>query len=278
MYTAIASRSNTKLSRIQCLSGNQLKMIAVICMLIDHVTKVFFRSIASKIITPILDAGQMTAEQLTNIYDFYDFLCSIGAIAFPVFAFMLAEGFQHTRNKKHYLLRLAAFALLTEFPFDATFFGRYSEGTPGWPWYWYHQNVFFTYLQALYALWMIEWLSKIKFKPLAFLLRGITVASVCYIAHFVIYGDYRGFGVFLIVVAYALRKNRLLQAAGMLLATIIAGDGLSSSFLISLILILLYNGKRGQKDLKLFFYSFYPIHIAIIGFLDWLIFVILGNP
>ena len=44
------------------------------------------------------------------------------------------------------------------------------------------------------------------------------------------------------------------------------------SFVVSMLLILLYNGERGRKNLKAFFYSFYPIHIAIIGFIDWLLY------
>ena len=98
----------------------------------------------------------------------------------------------------------------------------------------------------------------------------------CYIAQFVVYGDYRGYGVFLIIVAYLLRNNRLYQILGMILAKFVFDRSYYPiSFLISLILILLYNGKRGEKNLKPFFYGFYPIHIAIIGFLDWLIFTVL---
>ena len=46
------------------------------------------------------------------------------------------------------------------------------------------------------------------------------------------------------------------------------------SFLISLVLILLYNGKRGEKNLKMFFHWFYPAHIAVIGLVNWLIFYV----
>lgn len=257
-------------------------------MLIDHVTKVFYRSIALQIFNPMLDAGQMTAEQLMRIQGFVDFLCGIGMIAFPLFSFAFAEGFAHTHSKKQYLLRLAVFALITEFFFDITFFSGVNEDT--WPWYWYHQNVFFTYLQALCVLWLMEKVNKLKFRPLSLLLQGIIVLTACFIAEFFVRGDYDGFGVFLIIVIYVLRKNRLLQVIGMLLAKfIIEGWYYPSSFqfslqnyevtsfLISLILVLLYNGKRGEKNLKPFFYGFYPIHIAVIGFVDWLIFSVLWS-
>ena len=246
-------------------------------MLVDHAAKVFFASSAYRIINPMLAAGQISSEQLRLIDFIYkQILCGIGAVAFPVFAFTFAEGFRHTHSKKRYLLRLALFALISEFPFDATFFGRYQEGLPGWPWYWYHQNVFFTYLQALCALWLMEQANKIKSKPLSVLLQGMIMLIACCVAQFVVCGDYRGYGVFLIIVVYLLRNNRLYQILGMILAKIVFDRFYYPiSFLISLILILLYNGKRGEKNLKPFFYGFYPIHIAIIGFLDWLIFTVL---
>ena len=263
--------------KIRCLSSNQLKMIAAICMFIDHVTKVFYSSVSYRIINPSLVSGRISPEQLHLMHWFYDHvLCGIGAIAFPVFAFAFAEGFSHTHSKKRYLLRLAIFALISEFPFDATFFGRYQEGLPGWPWYWYHQNVFFTYLQALCALWLIEQANRIKSKPVSVLLQGMIVFIACYVAQFVVYGDYRGYGVLLISVAYLLRRNRVYQILGIILTKVVFDRSYYPiSFLISLILILLYNGKRGEKNLKPFFYGFYPIHIAIIGFLDWLIFTVL---
>jgi len=276
MDTAIVNRCTARLSRIQCLSGNQLKLIAAVCMLIDHAAKVFYPSLCYRIINPMLSAGQMSAEQLQPIHSFYMFLCCIGAVAFPVFAFLFAEGFRHTHSKTRYLLRLALFAVLTEFPFDATFFGRYQEGLPGWPWYWGHQNVFFTYLQALCALWLMEQLGKLSCKPLRILLQGAVVLAACYIAQFVVYGDYRGYGVFVILVAYGLHKNRIFQILGLLLAKFLFNKSyFPLSFLVSMLLILLYNGKRGEKNLKPFFYGFYPVHIAVLGFLDWLVFSLL---
>jgi len=288
MLRQITDSSNATLSRIHCLSGNQLKMIATICMLIDHVTKVFYRSIALQIFNPMLAAGQMTSEQLMPIQAFIDFLCGIGMIAFPIFAFAFAEGFAHTHSKKCYLLRLAVFALITEFFFDITFFNGANQDT--WPWYWYHQNVFFTYLQALCTLWLMEQVNRFKSRPVRLILQGVIVSISCFLAEFVVRGDHDGFGVFLIIVIYVLRKNRLLQITGMLLSKCVIEGWYHplflqfalqkyeiQAFLISLIFILLYNGKRGEKNLKPFFYGFYPIHIAVIGFLDWLIFSMLRS-
>ncbi len=277
MHTLLTTRHNSRLFQIQCLSGNQLKMIAAICMLVDHLTKVFYTSAAYRIINPMIDSGQLSADQLRVIHGIYDpILCGIGAIAFPVFAFLFAEGFCHTQSKSRYCLRLAIVALLSEFPFDATFYGRYREGTAGWPWYWYHQNVFFTYLLALCALWLLEECNskvKPKSKLMCYVLQGSAILAVLCLTEFVVYGDYGVYGVFLIIVTYALRKNRLYQIAGMLIVKLLFERSYYPfSFLLSLIFILLYNNKRGEKNLKPFFYAFYPLHIALIGLLDWLLF------
>ena len=277
MLTSITTQLESKLKKVQCLSGNQLKMIAAICMLVDHVTKVFYQSIAYRVINPMLESGALSVERLMVIQNFYQyFLCGIGAVAFPVFAFAFAEAFQHTRSKKRLFLRLIIFSFLSEFVFDATFFSRYAERTPGWPWYWWHQNVFFTYLQAFCALWLMEQIGKLKSKPLSVLLQGMTVLAICYLAECKVYGDYGGYGVFLIIVIHVLRKNRLYQIIGMLFVKhLLFKSYYPLSFLISLVLILLYNGRRGEKNLKSFFYVFYPAHITIVGFLDWLVFTAL---
>ena len=271
----LLTRIDGALGRVQCLSGNQLKLIAALCMLIDHVTKVFYESLAFRVINPGLQAGLFTLESLQPVHLIYDLLCGIGAIAFPVFAFAFVEGFQHTRSKARYLGRLTLFALLSELPFDMTFFYGYSRGKPIWPWYPWHQNVFFTFALALCALWLMEAIQKLPSKPLSILLQALTVAGVCFLAEEVIRCDYGGFGVFLMIAAWLLRKNRTLQVLGMLLAKLLIDPYYElPSIFFSLVLILLYNGKRGKRNLKQFFYGFYPFHIAVIGLLNWLIFYV----
>ena len=95
MVSSLASSCNTRLSRIQCLSGNQLKMIAAVCMVIDHATKVFY----SRMIHPMLEMDWMTPEWYHWIRMAYMVLISIGAVAFPIFAFAFAEGYAHTHDR-----------------------------------------------------------------------------------------------------------------------------------------------------------------------------------
>ena len=85
------------LDNIKLLSGAQLKYIAFLSMLIDHVNKA--------LIYPILDGGL-----LLEISDFFDV---IGRIAFPLFAFFIVEGFFKTKSRKKYLANLLMFAVIS---------------------------------------------------------------------------------------------------------------------------------------------------------------------
>lgn len=285
MTTTTLNRLDNNLGRFQCLSGNQIKMIAVVCMFIDHFWAVFYITFSRLVINPMLQAGLMTFEQAEILLGIYNFFRSIGRIAFPLFCFAFAEGYAHTHSKGRYLLRLALFALISEVPFDITFqFGGGPEGwseeiARHWPMYWRHQNVFFTFLLAFSGLWLMEKAaSLVKWKPLAFLLQCGVAFVVCYLAEFKVRGDYDGFGVFFIFVAYFLRKNRIVQTAGLILATLLFNPGCEPiPFAIALVLMLLYNGQRGQRNLKYFFYWFYPVHIALLGLTDWYLFTFLWN-
>ena len=274
MHNTLLARADTSLARYRFLNDNQLKLIAAICMLIDHLTKVFYQSLAFRIINPMTGTGQITAAMLRRIHWVYDpFLCGIGAIAFPIFAFAFTEGFAHTRSKGKFLIRLLLFALISELPFDWTFFSGVSTIQSQWPWYWDHQNVFFTFALALTSLWLMEAAGKIRQKPLGIAAQCAAALNVCCIAEFVVKNDYGGYGVFLILVAYVTRQNRIVQVLTMLAAKLLFDRFYYPiSFLFSLTLILLYNGKRGRKNRKMFFYWFYPVHIAVIGLLNWLIF------
>lgn len=82
-------------------------------------------------------------------------LDTIGRLAFPIFAFLLAEGFRHTKDVKKYLLRLFLFALVAEIPFNLM-----SEGSFCYP---FHQNVLFTFCIALLMMaWAVQWQTGIR--------------------------------------------------------------------------------------------------------------------
>ena len=114
------------------LSGSALKMIAIATMLIDH--------IAATVIIRVLKFGGYN----DSLYQLYRVMRNIGRIAFPIFCFLLVEGFMHTRDREKYALRLGCFAAISEIPFDLAFNGKILEVG--------YQNVFFTLLLGLLTM------------------------------------------------------------------------------------------------------------------------------
>ena len=123
------------LSRQGGLSGGSLKLIAIGLMFLDHVGAVVLERM-------LLAAGlgeAATSEQVTaflaqngTLY-WADFaLRMAGRLAFPIFCFLLVEGFLHTRSVKRYALRLGAFAIISEVPFDLATSGAISGQTDWW--------------------------------------------------------------------------------------------------------------------------------------------------
>lgn len=258
-----------QICRIQFFTGNSLKVIAVLTMVIDHLCKIVLQWLLSNYWWVMVDNGQMSREQFYKIDNFIRFdLQSIGTIAFPLFCFLLAEGFQYTRNKKRYIGLMLIFALISEIPFDIGFFSRYSlmEGT--FPFYLKYQNVFFTLFLGLLTLSCLKKFScksevrADKIKSVA--LQVISVTLFSGIAE-LIRCDYGMQGILFITAFYVCRNHRIYQVLLFLLAYMGAtGNQPPLCTLLACLLILLYNGKRGKFKLKYFFYVFYPVHILIL--------------
>ena len=111
----------TALSPRCSFSGTALKTIACITMLVDHIGA---SCIEAGILTPGLDSGTLSRDTLSAypLYRLDMVLRFTGRLAFPIFCFLLVEGFVHTHNVKGYLGRLVLFGLLSEVPFDLAFF------------------------------------------------------------------------------------------------------------------------------------------------------------
>ena len=273
-----ACRLDTQIGRIRFLSGNSLKIIAVLAMVIDHTCKIVFQWLLSNYWGVMVDNGEMSWEQFAQIDNFIRFdLQSIGTIAFPLFCFLLAEGFQHTKSRKRYIRLMFVFALISEIPFDIGFFSSYSKMEGTFPFYFKYQNVFFTLFLGLLALVCLERFSckseeradKVK----AIVLQIISVAAIATVAE-LIRCDYGMEGILYIACFYICRKNRIYQVLLFLLAYMVAtGNQPPMCTLLACLIILLYNGKRGKMKLKYFFYAFYPIHISLLYFVT----LVLGN-
>lgn len=220
------------------LSGSWLKLIAVVCMLIDHLAA-FYLFKLPVMHTELFMLGHHAVTPLLMMR-------LVGRLAFPIFAFLIVEGFLHTRSKVRYGRNLLIFALLSELPWNLIHSGT---------WHYPSQNVFFTLLLGYLGLCALEYFKDDSRRLLASLL-GLLVASVLMRA------DYGCSGYGFILLLYVLRENRILQA-------IIGSCVLGSRWIAGLafIPINMYNGERGFVKgpvAKYLFYLFYPLHLLVI--------------
>ena len=211
------------------MSSSQLKILAVVTMLIDHIGAILFPSVL-----------------LFRI---------IGRLSFPLFCFLISEGLLYTANLKGYLERLFFFALISEVPYDLAF-----HGTVYYP---QSQNVFFTLFLGLAAISFLH--SYLVSRPAS----ALVLALVCVLFAEALHTDYGWFGVMLIIIFYCFKNFRtkgvLIFAVfntgyGLLTGTVKLYAALAG------FPIFLYNGKKGRLNWKYFFYAFYPVHLLLLYF------------
>ena len=233
-----------------CLTSSHLKIIAIISMAIDHFGAVFLGAYALP----------------------YALCRTIGRLAFPIFCFLLSEGFYHTSNRKNYFLRLLAFAFIAEIPFNLAFtkeiihFGGL--------------NVFFSLCLGFAAIWVLDSIDNL-------LISIPSVLCLCALAS-IMGTDYKWYGVALIIIFYLLRKNLPVAMVCFAAVTLIYSIWAPISFLIktagtynvdfsgfinmigrqpfailAILPIAMYNGEKGFLKNKYFFYAFYPVHLFV---------------
>ena len=238
------------------VTGSTLKLIALFTMLIDHFAATVLLQMANNGI-----GGQ-------TLIDIYWVMRSIGRMAFPVYCFLLVEGFKYTHSRVNYAARLFVFALISEIPFDLALNNTILEFKSN--------NVFFTLLLGLLTIIVLEWLksadriekssstAKWMFVTLIKCIVMISVVLVMMIiAEFILCCDYGAAGVGCIVIMYLLGQNREIAfAAAVILLGLLSGT-IEFFALFMLIPIHFYNGKRGIP-LKYVFYAFYPVHLLVL--------------
>ena len=224
-------------------TGTSLKLIAVITMLIDHI-----------------GAGLITDNVV---------LRGIGRMAFPIYCYMLIEGFAHTRNIKKYALRLLAIAVVSEVPFDYLFRRSFFDFA--------YNNVLWTLLLGLGLLYMYSRIDSLSINANLIYLCRIAVMFAGMALAFYLHVDYKMAGVACISVMYYINgptKKERLMAFGMGVIILALMSSYTEIYaLLMLIPMALYNGKRGadSKGLRLFFYLFYPVHLVILGLLAYVL-------
>ena len=217
------------LKQLPLLSGSALKIIAVLSMVTDHCAYY------------LLDESSVA----------YELMRCFGRIAFPVFAFLVAEGFAHTRNRMRYFLSLLLFAFISEGPW---YLLNGMDGT---------HNVMFALVLGVVALDAFERLREHRSLAIVAILLAALSAEVSGL-------DYGWRGIVVILVLHLFRNKKYCQSAR-LLQLAFAFPFMSHYGIIGALLacsvILLYDGTRGiihGKIAKYGFYAIYPVHLIII--------------
>ena len=207
-----------------------------------------------------------------------DWLTCIGRLTFPIYAFLLVEGYFHTKNLKRYVGRLTLFAVLSEIPFNLAM-----GSTVFYP---LHQNVLWSFL---ISIWLIHLNEKAKGKLWRQILVGIGTVLLGYILGFVTFVDYYGSGILMVMVFYFFRQRKWWCFLGQFFCLAYINFELLDGFayelrlfgetfyfarqgfaMLALIPIWLYHGKQGphNKVLQYSYYAFYPVHLLILGLIQ----------
>ena len=223
---------------MKVINRNALKYIAIVAMLIDHIAWAFVP----------------TESVLGLIMHF------IGRLTGPTMAYMLYEGYLHTRNVKKYAIRLGIFALISWIPFSL-----FETG------YWFNPafGVIYTLFLALLVLCMWDRTNLPK------AVKVILVIVACILS---VFGDWPIFDILWPLFLFIYRDNYkkkwasffIIIASEVILISFISGFKHSifqlGAFMVPLILMFFYNGESGSKNAfhKWFFYVFYPLHLLIL--------------
>lgn len=223
-----------KLSVFPGLSGNQLKLLAMLTMTVDHI-------------------GFILLPQ-------YEILRIIGRLSMPIYAFLIAEGCRYTRNRAKYLLTILAVAVLCQVVAYIT------TGT-------LYLCILVTFSLSICLIYLVDnFLRKpTVWSVLAGLAGFFAARFICQTLPDLLPGtdfaiDYGYVGVLLPVCAY-LGKTKWQKLGWTALGLVFlcaAYGGIQWYAMLSLPLLAMYNEKRGKYAMKYLFYAYYPAHTAIL--------------
>ncbi len=233
------------------LSAFALKIIAIASMLSSHISIMFPDNIPKKFLLPMV---------------------LFGRLAFPIFAFFVANGWEKTRSRWKYAFRLFVMAVFSQIPFLVGLHGIAWQGlstVTSFP----TLNIGFTFLLAMLSLLVYDFLRDMKLpKPLSLIIALIPALAFEFLTP--LHVEYGYVGIFLVLVMY-ITKNDALTFALSTIATLAFMIGridlpvfsvnlyLLATYIVSIALLLLYNGRRGASA-KYLFYVFYPLHIIVL--------------
>lgn len=210
-----------------------------------------------------------------------DWLTCVGRLSFPIFAFMIVEGYFRTKNLKKYVLRLLLFAVISEIPFNLAMGSRI--------FYPLHQNVLWSFLISIGLIRLNELTKRLKATWLRVSVGvAVGIASVLlgYVIGLITFVDFYHAGILTVLAFYFFRHRKWWCYVGQFVclwyinAELLGGFGYELSLfgkdvffvrqtfaVAALIPIWLYRGNRGyhSKLLQYFYYAFYPLHLLILG-------------
>ena len=223
------------------INASLLKWVAIISMFVDHLAVM------------ITDYISMAV---------YYVMRGVGRLAFPIFCFLLVEGFTHTKSFSKYLSRVVIFAILSQIPYNLLRYGNIFGGG--------YFNILFTFSVTLAVLYV---LSKCNMnRVIGFMLGGIAIVvgmAVTYLLNF----EYSYKCILLAVLFYYTGRNIRYQAIKNVgaVAILYLNCGLVDLVApLSLFFINAYNGEKGKFP-KWFGYTFYPLHLLLFGLIKYLI-------
>lgn len=241
------------------LSQESLKLLACITMLIDHIGYALVYPMYQQ--ASIINGNTIAAAKILNTA--YLLLRCIGRLSLPIFAFLLVEGFLHTRNRKKYAIRLAVGAILSEIPYNLVV-----SGSPVWR---YQQSIMITLLLGFFALLAMEQCRKLAWKPVVMIPFAILAELLC--------TDY-GWGGIALIALFELSRHmynrNLIRFCGMLVlfhympsAMLQFGNfslPMQALGALSMLFISAYDGRKvtRNKVVQWGFYLFYPVHLLIL--------------
>lgn len=210
-----------------------------------------------------------------------DWLTCIGRLTFPIFAFMIVEGYFHTKSMKKYVQRLLLFAVISEIPFNLVMGSRLFFPI--------HQNVLWSFL---ISIGLIHWNETVKEKSIWIrVFVGAASAAIGYIGGILTFVDYYHAGIFMVLIFYFFRGRKWWCYLGQFLCLWYVNFEVLGGYayevvlfgqthfierqgfaLLALIPIWLYRGKQGyySKAIQFAYYAFYPVHLLILGCLKFL--------
>ncbi len=236
-------------------SHNALVIIAMFTMFLDHFAFIIISGGKLYGYDPTLFQNAIKLPEAKKWLLLYSILRIIGRISFPIFSFLIVEGFRKSSNVFKYIIRVFILAIVSELPFDLMIFNKLSFDC------FQVQNVLWTYFIALIMLSTIKLMSNLP------IFLTIFPAIIAAIITFFLKSDYWIEGIILTYIFYIFRHDLNLKCLFTLIATFLMTiNNYYGLGILSVFFIYFYDGTKGYFDLRRLHYLFYPLHILILYF------------